>query len=387
MIPITLAIFGARGKDVSRRRSIALASVYVLGMGVTYAILGVLFATLFGVTGFGTQLGHPAVVIPLVILFVAFAASMFGAFEMNLPSGLQARLNQIGGKGYRGAFLMGSVGGLIAAPCTGPFLGGLLAFTAATSVVGGGSMLFVYALGMGVPFFFLAAFAGALLPKSGPWMDTIKSISGVLMLLAAIYFLRPLMPWMRTYASPEYWFLGGAFALAIGGIAVGAFHLTFSGTGIQKLRKGAGILLVLAGLFGMWSWKLTPKQRLPWIHDEKVAYELARVQNKGVLVDFSASWCIPCEDLELTFGDDEVYEKITANFIPLKIDLSDPDDPVGVEQTARYKRTTMPHVVMMATDGTELGRLKELVEPDAMLDTLRPAIVKLRNLRPQLGAR
>ena len=116
MIPITLAIFGARGKDVSKRRAIALATAYVLGMGVTYAVLGVVFATIFGATGFGSQLSHPAVVIPLVILFVAFAASMFGAFEINLPSGLQARLNQIGGKGYGGAFAMGSVGGLIAAP-------------------------------------------------------------------------------------------------------------------------------------------------------------------------------------------------------------------------------------------------------------------------------
>jgi thiol:disulfide interchange protein DsbD len=258
MIPITLAIF-ERAAGRLEAASIALATAYVLGMGVTYAVLGIVFATLFGATGFGSQLGHPAVVIPLVILFVAFSASMFGAFEINLPSGLQARLNQIGGKGFRGAFAMGSVGGLIAAPCTGPFLGGLLAFTATTSVLGGGSMLFVYALGMGVLFWVLAAFASAL-PKSGPWMDTIKSISGVLMLLAAIYFLRPLLPWMRTFASPEYWFLITSGVLVVAGIGFGAFHLTFSSTPAHKLRKGLGLALVLAGQPGMWSWKLTPKQ-------------------------------------------------------------------------------------------------------------------------------
>src|SRR5262249_39406923 len=110
MIPITLAIFGARGKDVSRRRALLLATSYVVGMGVTYSVLGVAVALLSDAADFGTQLGHPALVIPLVILFVALAASMFGAFELNLPSGLQARLNQIGGKGFGGAFAMGLVG-------------------------------------------------------------------------------------------------------------------------------------------------------------------------------------------------------------------------------------------------------------------------------------
>ena len=376
MIPITLAIFGARGKDVSKRRSLALATAYVFGMGTTYAVLGVVFAKIFGATGFGSQLSHPAFVIPLVVLFVALSASMFGLFEMNLPSGLQARLNQVGGKGYRGAFAMGSVGGLIAAPCTGPFLIGLLAFTAKTSVIGGGSMLFVYALGMGVLFFVLAVFASSL-PKSGAWMDAIKSTSGVLMLLAAVYFLRPLLPWMRTFASPEYWFLATAIALVVVGIALGAIHLTFSSSIDHKVRKAIGLALVLCGLFGMWTWKLTPKQHLPWITDEATAYAKARAEHKGVMVDFSATWCIPCEDLELTFGDDEVYDAILGSFVPLKIDLTD-DDAVKEEQERRYSRDTMPHVVFVATDGTELGRIKELVEPDAMLDVVHPAAQRLR---------
>src|SRR5690349_15854374 len=135
MIPITLAIFGARGKDVTRGRALLLATAYVGGMGVTYSVLGVAFTALSSATDFGTQLGQPAIVIPLVLLFVALAASMFGAFELNLPSGLQARLNQIGGKGFGGAFAMGLVGGLIAAPCTGPFLAGLLTYVATKATV------------------------------------------------------------------------------------------------------------------------------------------------------------------------------------------------------------------------------------------------------------
>lgn len=381
MIPITLAIFGARGKDVSRRRSMALALTYVLGMGVTYAVLGTTFALLFEATDFGKQLGHPGFVIPLVVLFVAMAASMFGAFEMNLPSGLQARLNQIGGKGYKGAFAMGSVGGLIAAPCTGPYLLGLLAFTAKTSVLGGGTMLFVYALGMGVLFFVLAAFASSL-PKSGPWMEKVKSASGVLMLLAAIYFLEPLLPWMRTFASPEVWFLAAGAALVVVGLVLGAIHLSFHGGAVHKVRKGLGIALIVAGAFGMWAWKLTPKHKLPWITDEKVAYEKARAENKGVMVDFAADWCVPCKELELTFGDDEVYEAITSSFVPLKIDVTDSND-VNEEQQRRYMRDTFPHVVFMGADGTELARVKELIGPRDMLDVVTPAARKLRGPQAQ----
>jgi thiol:disulfide interchange protein DsbD len=381
MIPITLAIFGARGKDVSRRRSITLALTYVLGMALTYAILGVIVALIFDASDFGKQLGHPGFVIPLVVLFVAMAASMFGAFEMNLPSGLQAKLNQIGGKGYKGAFAMGSVGGLIAAPCTGPYLIGLLAFTAKTSVIGGGSMLFTYGLGMGVLFFGLAAFAGNL-PKSGPWMEKVKSASGILLLLAAIYFLEPLLPWMRDFASPAVWFVLVALGVAVVGLLLGAVHLSFHGGPGEKARKGVAVALVVAGAFCAWAWYLTPKQRLPWEYDEKVAYEKARAENKGVMVDFSANWCNPCKDLEKNFGYDDVYAAITDSFVPLKIDLTDSND-VNSEQEERYKRDTFPHVVFMATDGTELARVKELIPPDEILDIVRPAVRRMRGPQAQ----
>ena len=226
MIPITLGIFGARG-NVKRSRAVALAAAYVGGMGIMYAALGVVFS-LIG-HQFGTQLSSPYFVIPLVIFFAALAASMFGAFELNLPASLQARLNAVGGQGFKGAFAMGAVGGLIAAPCTGPFLLGLLAYVATShDVVRGGSMLFVYALGMGVLFFVLAAFAVSL-PKSGRWMEWVKSAAGIFMLLAALYYLQPLIPGMRSLQHPQMTYLLGALVIAAIGFAFGAIHLSFHG--------------------------------------------------------------------------------------------------------------------------------------------------------------
>jgi thiol:disulfide interchange protein DsbD len=376
MIPITLGIFGARGKDVSRGRALLLATSYVVGMGITYASLGVVIALVGG--QFGTILANPYVVVPIVLLFAALAASMFGAFELNLPASWQARLNQVGGRGFRGAFAMGMVGGLIAAPCTGPFLLGLLTFVATTrSVVGGGSLLFIYAIGMGVLFWVLAAFAMSL-PRSGRWMEWVKSAGGILLLLGGLYFLKPLLPFMRTFASPDLWFLVKAIALIAAGLLLGAIHLSFHGGAIEKVRKGLGIALVLVGAFAAWSYKLTPKQHLPYVvDDESSAFDRARLQGKGVMVDFSATWCVPCGELELTFGDDDVYELITSHFVPLKFDVSN-DDATSAQRRTRYKAGTLPAVVFLSADGHTVGRVDHMMEPDELLGVLRPAVTKLR---------
>jgi thiol:disulfide interchange protein DsbD len=296
-------------------------------------------------------------VIPLVVLFLVLAASMFGAFELNLPSGLQARLNQIGGKGFGGAFAMGLVGGLIAAPCTGPFLAGLLAYVSTTgSVFGGGSLLFVYAIGMGVLFWVLAAFALAL-PKSGAWMEAVKSIGGIALLWAALYFLRPLVGVLSMFASPELWFLGLALGAAAVGVAIGGVKLSFHGPWSERLRKGLGVVLIVAGTYSAWDWWLTPKHRLAWTYDEQAAFARAEAEGKGVIIDFAAKWCIPCAELELTFGDDDVYEAITENFVP--------------------------SVIFVDARKGELARVNKMMKPDPMLKQIvRPAIQRLREGTP-----
>jgi thiol:disulfide interchange protein DsbD len=356
MIPIVLGIFGARGKDVSRARSFALATLYVFGMGTTYGVLGALFASLGG--EFSALLSRPEVVIPLVAIYAALAASMFGAFDLNLPASWQTRLSQVGGSGYRGAFAMGLVGGFTAAPCTGPFVAGILAAVAKNGdVVVGASVLFVHALGIGVLYWVLAAFANAL-PKSGRWMEWVKSIGGSGLLIAALYFLRPIVPALRNLATPDRSFLIVCVAVAIAGIALGAIHLSFHADRKTQARKALAVLLLVAGSYGAIAWALTPSRRLPWGHDEAAAFIQARASHRGVMVDFSARWCTPCEELELTFAENGVYETIVGSFVPLKFDVS-ADTDQDSERRERYRALTLPSVLFLDADGAVLGRVDQ----------------------------
>jgi thioredoxin:protein disulfide reductase len=385
MIPIVVGVFGARDEAVTRRKAFMLATAYVLGMGVVYTALGVTFAMLGKAGDQGTVLANPWVVIPLVAVYLALAASMFGAFELNLPPALQQRMARVGGKGHGGAFAMGMVGGFTAAPCTGPFLAGMLGWVAMEgSILRGSAMLFTFALGMGVLFWVIAA-TSVSLPKSGRWMEWVKSAGGIALVVVGIYFLRPILPGLAALTSKTFLFVAVSLALVVAGIMLGAIHRSFHAGAGEKLKKALGVALTVVGAAGVMNWMLTPDRTLPWRHDEAAAFAEARRDGKGVLVDFSATYCKPCGKLETdTFAADGVYERILAEYVPLKFDVSAGSD-LDDRRQEKYDAETLPAVILLDAEGRELARIREFVPAEAFIDVMDAA--RARDGQPTTTAR
>ena len=395
MIPITVSIFGARSTS-SRGHAFLLATAYVAGIAVMFGCLGTVLALLG--KAFGTFLANPWVVVPLVLFFLVMAASMFGAFDLSLPPWLHQRLSRVGGRGFVGAFLMGLVGGLIAAPCTGPPLAGILAYVATTRDAGHGFLLLAtYAAGIGVPFWAIAGFSMQL-PKSGPWMDAVKSVFGIALVVAGLYYLRPILPVLARLGDRSDSFLVGAVAAIFAGLALGAVHLSFSAgvpktapgptiplatsstfwvtsaRGAKPVRKGVGLLLVVAGSFGLINYLLTPAIQIEWLRSEPAAVAKARAQGKPLLVDFTADWCLPCQEMEVrVFGRQDVAPTL-AEFVLLRIDLSrESDDASFAALKAKYQVETLPAVRFATPDGRVLARIDKLVPWQEFVATARRA--------------
>jgi len=365
LIPITVSLFGAR--DVPRLAAMGLAACYVGGIAVTYSALGLVVGFFGG--QFGAILVNPWVIVPLALFFLVLSASMFGAFELSLPGAWQAKLSSVGGKGPLGAFLMGLVAGIVAAPCTGPPLAALLAFVSTKrSVFLGGSLLFVYALGIGVLFFVLAGFA-LKLPKSGRWMDGVKAVFGVVMIVAALYYLRNVLPRLRDYGQSTGTFLAVHAGLLVVGVALGGLTRSFSDGGLLAVRKGAGVLLLVVGLYGGVAWTLAPRGSLVWLTDEAQAVRLARAEGKPLVIDFRADWCVPCKQMEnVTFAAPEV-ERELRRFVLLRIDTTPlTDDLVALQK--RYESTVLPSVLVYSRTGQRTGWLREYTPPDGFLKLL-----------------
>ena len=245
MIPIlsSIVVGGSAQARPSRKRGLALAATYVLGMSVVYTALGVA-AGLSG-AGLAAWLQTPWILSLFAALLAVLALAMFDAFTFQMPSGIQARLSErasrIPGGRYTGALLMGALSALIVGPCVAaPLAGALLYISQTGDVVLGGSALFAMAWGMGVPLLIVGASSGALLPKAGPWMDGVKRLFGMLLLATAWWMLIPVVP---TWVQMTGW----AFLAAVSAVMLRAFDALPQGAGAGRMfGKGLGLLLALA---------------------------------------------------------------------------------------------------------------------------------------------
>jgi thiol:disulfide interchange protein DsbD len=368
MIAITVSVFGAR-KTSSRMEGAALSTAFVVGMTTLFTTLGVVAALSGGV--FGDELGSPLVAGALALMFGAMALSMFGAFELALPYQWTTWLGDRGGIGYRGAFVLGMASSLIAAPCVGPVLGLLLPWIGTTgNVAFGAACMVAYSLGLGCLFWVVGTFAVGL-PKSGRWMEWVKSAFGLIMVGSALYFLRA---WLPGYASIErdQTFLIIGLALLGGGLVLGAVHLSFYDSARTKARKGAGIALASLGILITVGYLEARPAHADWEHDLLAAKERARSAGSPLLIDFGASWCQACGELERhTFSDPRVVAE-GLRFVKVKVDLSPGQDvKQGTTWLQGYGARGLPLVVLHDSTGAESARITEFVEADRMLELLR----------------
>jgi thiol:disulfide interchange protein DsbD len=374
MIAITVSVFGAK-EAKSRWQGALLSLVFVLGIVCLFTPMGVISA-MTG-KGFGSALGNPWVVGGIAFVFLALATSLFGAFELALPAGLNNRLSTVGGSGYRGAFLLGLVCGLVAAPCVGPFLFGLLGWIATTHnvAVGSGAMA-LYGLGLGTLFFVVGTFAVSL-PKAGAWMMGVKWVGGVCLAYMAFGYIRDALSKETVHKLVHPGVTYGAIAvvilaigLVLGGIHVAAERRKSPIARLSKPTKLASIVPAIAGLFMVISWYELPPE-LHWETSESIALARANEEHKPVLIDFGASWCGACKELdEKTFPDPKV-QKEGARFVALHIDASDDDDAAVAKVRQKYHATEgLPVVVFLDSHGQEAKRFTEYVAPDCFASAL-----------------
>ncbi len=372
MIAITVSVFGAR-QAKSRLEGAMLSTSFVLGMAVLYTGIGIVVAA--SGSYFGEALGSAPVLVAIAVLMLVFAASFFGAFDLNLPASLQNRLASVGGMGIKGAFALGLVTSIIAAPCTGPALGLFLPWIGHSGNMGFGAVgLFVYAMGLGLPFWIVGTFAVSL-PKSGKWLEAVKSVFGIVMVIVAIYYLAKIPHGVDTWIERNWTWLAVGICVMVAGLALGAVHLSFhDATPSVKLRKAVGIALSVAGgaLLVVWLQALPPGAKIAWLEDYSAARKKAEHSGRPLLVDFGANWCGACGELDRnTFSDPRVVAE-ARRFVPVRVDLSaGRASPERRAALASYNQRGLPLVVMHDAAGREVARVTSFIAPEAMLEHLR----------------
>ena len=371
LIPITVSLFGAN-ESAGLFKSFLLSVVYVLGIVVTYAILGIAVASTGAV--FGQIMANPWVVGFVSLILVSLGLSMFGVFEIRLPYAVQNRLNTVGGTGFAGAFAMGTVAGVIAAPCTGPALAVVLTYIATTgSLFLGFWLMFTYALGMGLLFIGIGTFSGLLsaLPRSGGWMYVLENIFGIAIITMALYFLKDVFLPLQNLLENSLPFFAIAGGLVVIGLWLGKLTERFSGISMgMKFRKAFGLLLAVLGTYMVVGGIQQPAgPHLDWIYDETKGLEIAKREDKLVMLDFYASWCVACKELDhKTYADPAVAAKL-ANYVNVKLDFTRSSETTEA-LTEKYQIPGLPVVIFMDAEGRVLKRFTGFVGPEEMLSIL-----------------
>lgn len=375
LIPVTLSVMGSRRYETARQGFLVACS-YVAGMSLIYASLGILFASIGMLLGSVMQ--HPIVLMMMAIFFLLLALSSLEIFTLTLPSSFMQKLGRIGGAGIKGAFLMGLVAGLIAAPCTGPVLGFILTLIASDGeMIKGMLLMLAFSIGMGLPFLILGSFISVLshVPKPGPWMLYLKYLFGTAILATAFYYLTLAWPlfhsWLidaSSHGEKTIW-LVAALSMCI----LFLLHRRWWG----RLCPAVVTSLALTSLVitpdeittiseNILTWHvITDQNRDATSFDRLLAS--AKTSGQPVLVYFYADWCVACKQLELlTFRDTTVQERLN-NYILIRIDATRSSPTITTLQQ-RYSVTGLPTITVIDADGMiRMPRILGFVPPEQFL--------------------
>lgn len=319
MYPLLSGIVLGGKQRLSTARALLLAFIYVQGMALTYTALGLVVAA--AGLQFQAALQHPYVLIGLSVVFILLALSMFGLFTLQLPSSLQTRLtllsNRQQGGSAGGVFAMGAIAGLICSPCTTAPLSAILLYIAQSGNMWlGGGTLYLYALGMGLPLILVTVFGNRLLPKSGPWMETVKTAFGFVILALPVFLLERIVGdvWgMRLWAMLGVAFFSWAFIVSLG--AKSAW---------MRLVQIVLLAAALVSVRPLQDWAFgTPvaqnQAHLNFIQIKNVDdlnQALAQARGKPVMLDLYADWCVACKEFEkYTFSDPQVQGALNGTVL------------------------------------------------------------------------
>jgi len=375
MIPILSGIIVGHGHAISKGRAFGLSSLYVLGMALTYAAAGVA-AGLSG-TLLSAALQNPWVLGAFALVFVVLALSMFGFYELQLPTALQSRLsdnaNHQKGGSPGGVIAMGALSALIVGPCVAAPLAGALLYIAQTgNAVLGGAALFTMALGMGAPLILVGVLARSALPKPGPWMEGVKRAFGVMLLGVAIWLLTPVLPSIVPM-------LAWAGLLVFSAIYLHALDpLPTHASGWQRFWKGFGVIALLAGaalFIGALAGSRDPLQPLAILRAQAASApaaaetkfqrvasveeleQILKTATRPVMLDFYADWCISCKEMErFTFADPAVARRLEG-FHLIQADVTANSD-ADKALLKRFKLFGPPGIIFFDAGGAERKNLR-----------------------------